>query len=766
MRSGSSFSDRGAKKKQTTMLSFFGSSQSPKIQNISHGIGGMAECDSPTSHGGVTSPMSMMDIQVEPDNNEHGEFSSPSKKNRFKTDQFSYDHDEFRREKRKSSHLSVSYSDDDSKNDPDFLIKQSCKVFKNLDSVSRIKQTIVSGNFSDECVQKDGLMSEFGSLNDEFLVADVEISEMSSQSFNFPPNQQRVLENSKNSASIRGYSYSGDVTNMEGGKCNILVPRTSIFAKTNDEGNENIQVNPDRYKWLIDVRDEAGRRPGEDGYDSRTLYIPKAQWNKFTPFERQFWEIKCKLYDTVVFFKKGKFYELYENDADVGAREFDLKVADRVNMRMAGVPEATFESWAARFVAAGYKIARVDQTETAMGKVVREKDAANASNKSKQSNSKESIIGRELKCILTSGTVSDPEFLGDRSNYCISLKFNHGGIIGMAAVDAAAGKFYLDDIKSINSSENCSVLEMVLRQMQPRELLLERGLVPSEMQHMIQRVLVNIKCAISYLEPVEFIQEERLFLEFGHSIHEHLLSDDSSSNHNTVKNSKYFNEVPGEIIRRIGELSLSALGGLFSYLKTLKLDQSLFSYAMFSPYQDKPSEIIKDGSTDELETALEMIIDGQVLVDLDVIPTASTSKKDTLLGLLDKCFTAPGKRLTERWILRPLRSATAINARLDAVEALMKNKDGLMDILSSTLTGAPDIERLLARAHTKAIKIKDFCSLIDSLQRLSEASSNFLQNSTVPLIRLISSRIPDFIDHLSTISQSFDRNSALIDGKF
>ena len=50
---------------------------------------------------------------------------------------------------------------------------------------------------------------------------------------------------------------------------------------------------------------------------------------------------------------EGKFYELYENDADIGAKQFDLKMTDRVNMRMVGVPETSFEFWAAKFIAKG-----------------------------------------------------------------------------------------------------------------------------------------------------------------------------------------------------------------------------------------------------------------------------------------------------------------------------------------------------------------------------------------------------------------------------
>jgi DNA mismatch repair protein MSH6 len=117
--------------------------------------------------------------------------------------------------------------------------------------------------------------------------------------------------------------------------------------------DEDAPIGSERYNWLVDIRDKNMNRPGSEDYDPRTLYIPTVQWNKFTPFERQFWEIKSEHFDTVVFFKKGKFYELYENDADIGTKEFDLKLTDRVNMKMVGIPEATFEYWAAKFIAKG-----------------------------------------------------------------------------------------------------------------------------------------------------------------------------------------------------------------------------------------------------------------------------------------------------------------------------------------------------------------------------------------------------------------------------
>src|SRR2546421_4254819 len=153
-----------------------------------------------------------------------------------------------------------------------------------------------------------------------------------------------------------------------------------------------------RYAWLADVRDMDRNPPGHPDYDPRTIYIPPLAWANFSPFEKQYWEIKQKFWDTIVFFKKGKFYELYENDATIGHQLFDLKLTDRVNMRMVGVPESSLDMWANQFVAKGFKIARVDQQESALSKEMRERDEkSNGGNKGKE----DKVIKRELSCVLT-----------------------------------------------------------------------------------------------------------------------------------------------------------------------------------------------------------------------------------------------------------------------------------------------------------------------------------------------------------------------------
>ncbi len=174
-----------------------------------------------------------------------------------------------------------------------------------------------------------------------------------------------------------------------------------------------------RYTWLANILDADRNPPSHPDYDPRTIYIPPLAWDKFSPFERQYWEIKQKFWDTILFFKKGSFYELYERDATIGHQLFDLKLTDRVNMRMVGVPESVLDHWANQFVAKGFKIARVDQMESALGKEMREREGANPA-KAKKENK---VIRRELAAVLTAGTLVEGSMLqDDMSTYCAAIK--------------------------------------------------------------------------------------------------------------------------------------------------------------------------------------------------------------------------------------------------------------------------------------------------------------------------------------------------------
>lgn len=74
---------------------------------------------------------------------------------------------------------------------------------------------------------------------------------------------------------------------------------TSKSEKRQDRNQKFKEKNDDRYHWLQNIEDSQRNPIGSAEYDPRTLYIPPIAWSKFTPFEKQYWEVKHKHWDTV-----------------------------------------------------------------------------------------------------------------------------------------------------------------------------------------------------------------------------------------------------------------------------------------------------------------------------------------------------------------------------------------------------------------------------------------------------------------------------------
>eukprot|EP00256_Glycine_max_P069120 XP_025983715.1 uncharacterized protein LOC100802379 isoform X3 [Glycine max] len=93
--------------------------------------------------------------------------------------------------------------------------------------------------------------------------------------------------------------------------------------------------------YQLDCRDAKRRRPGDENYDSRTLYLPPDFLRSLSYAQKQWWEFKSKHMDKVLFFKMGKFYELFEMDAHVGEKELDLQYM-KGDQPHCGFPEKNF----------------------------------------------------------------------------------------------------------------------------------------------------------------------------------------------------------------------------------------------------------------------------------------------------------------------------------------------------------------------------------------------------------------------------------------
>ena len=111
------------------------------------------------------------------------------------------------------------------------------------------------------------------------------------------------------------------------------------------------------------IKDKDGRRPSHPDYDARTLKVPDDFLGQQTPGHRQWWNFKIQHYDTVLFFKMGKFYELFYMDAEIGVQELGLLMMKGA-VPHSGFPEISYGRYSASLIEKGYKVGRIEQTET------------------------------------------------------------------------------------------------------------------------------------------------------------------------------------------------------------------------------------------------------------------------------------------------------------------------------------------------------------------------------------------------------------------
>lgn len=538
------------------------------------------------------------------------------------------------------------------------------------------------------------------------------------------PVDDEVMEDIPEASTASQWNYDPKSTD----KHPVTKPAASV-RDPNLKQKAHTREPEDRYTWLANIMDKDKRKPSDPEYDPRTIYIPPLAWSKFSPFEKQYWEIKQNHWDTIVFFKKGKFYELYENDATVGHQQFDLKMTDRVNMRMVGVPESSLDYWVNQFIAKQYKVARVDQKETNLGKEMRERQ-------DKSGKKADKVILRELACVLTAGTLVDGGMLqDDMAAYCVAIKesvVDEQPAFGIAFVDTATGRFclsgFVDDV-------DLTKFETLIAQTSPRELLIEK----SKLSTKALRILKN------NTSPTTIWTNLKPGTEFW----------DADSSRRELDCGKYFVNDDGEEAwpealqqHKDDDLVMSALGGLVSYLRFLKLERPLLSQGNFEVY----SPIQKNGT---------LILDGQTLVNLEVFTNSvNGGGEGTLFNLLNKCVTPFGKRLFRQWVAHPLCNIERINERLDAVEMLNTDQT-VREQFASQLVKMPDLERLISRIHAGACKPEDFVKVLEGFEQIEYTMSllGAYKGGNGLVDRLISS-MPDLNEPLSYWKTAFDRRRA------
>lgn len=456
----------------------------------------------------------------------------------------------------------------------------------------------------------------------------------------------------------------------------------------------------EKLDWLQEGRRKDGqrRRTSEDDYDPTTLYVPEDFLNRNTPGMRRWWQLKAQMYDTVIFYKVGKFYELYHMDAVIGVNELGLTFM-KGTWAHSGFPEIGFGRFSDGLVQKGYKVARVEQTETPEMMEARCKTMLKPTKFDR-------VVRREVCRIITRGTqtysVLDGAPSESQSKFLLSVKEKAEDessgccrTYGVCFVDTSVGYFHIGQFPD---DRHCSRLRTLIAHFAPAEVLFEKGNLSVETRKILKASLSSalqegLNASSQFWDAqktLKTLSEEDYFKEQGSGFLPPLLkkmTSESDSLSLTPKDGY--------------ELALSALGGCIFYLKKCLVDQELLSMANFEEYVPVDVEMEKAAGPASFfaQTRQRMVLDGVTLANLEIFQNGSGGTEGTLLERLDTCSSPFGKRLLKQWLCTPLCNPTSIKDRLDAVEDLMGAQAQASEV-AELLKKLPDLERLLSKIHS------------------------------------------------------------------
>ena len=391
---------------------------------------------------------------------------------------------------------------------------------------------------------------------------------------------------------------------------------------------------------------------------------------ELTPMKRQYYEIKEKHQDCLLFFRLGDFYEMFDEDAKLASRELDLALTTRdrnvenpdERTPMCGVPYHSAEAYIARLIAKGYKVAICEQME----------DPALA----------KGLVERDVIRIISPGTVTESSMLVDeRSNYIASVYLAPGSG-GVAFCDISTGEFCCAAFDSDPVNHILNELGRFL----PKEAVLSAG---AEDESAISDFLTK-KLGIMVEtggRRFDYMPASALVCrQFGFS------SIDESG----------IGETPGAVC---------AAGALLSYIiETQKFDISHIN------------------KLDVFYGGRYMEMDWTTRRSLELTESLrSGEKRGSLLWVLDKTKTPMGSRMMRAWVERPLLSAVAIKRRLAAVNDLYKDNVRRGELIL-TLKNISDMQRLVGRCVYGTAGARDLRSLANCaavLPKLKELLSGF-----------------------------------------
>ena len=374
-----------------------------------------------------------------------------------------------------------------------------------------------------------------------------------------------------------------------------------------------------------------------------TLLVKLRKDERFTPGQQQYWDIKKGYADMVVFFKMGKFYELFEEDALLCHRELDLAFMGKGAPHV-GFPESSLRKYSDKLVAMGHKVGVVEQMETPAELEERNKLRP-------KGQKKESAVRREMCEVRTLGT--NPESEKAQATYLLSVTEDpERGLLGVCFVDAATGHFTLGQC-SDDPQKNC--LRTLLAQLRPSEVIFDQSRGSRESYLLLRRsVQENLLSTVS--DATQFWGADDAARELGKEDY--------------FKGGEAAWPAPlREAAAMKPPLALGAYGACVGYLKRLLLDKQLVPLGSMAKWQptDEIGSLAADG---------HVVLDSKALNNLEVFEnTFDRGSAGTLFEILNQTCSAFGARLLREWLCAPPR-------RIEDIEAPQRSEEHTSELQS------------------------------------------------------------------------------------
>src|SRR5229473_3563298 len=417
-----------------------------------------------------------------------------------------------------------------------------------------------------------------------------------------------------------------------------------------------------------------------------------------TPLMRQYAAIKKEHPSALLLFRLGDFYELFFDDAVVAARELQITLTSRnkekgMAIPMCGVPYHAAEGYISKLIRRGFKVAICEQME----------DPRLA----------KKLVRREVTRVVTPGTAADSSLGSEENNFLAALA-QVAERVGFAALDLSTGEFRATEFSGEGALRR---VQEELEQLRPKELLYGSAAplfdARTSRSQTPQPRSSGAACTETPLDDWIFAPDHAIPLLENH-----------------------FGVLSLEGFGLAGRTAATAAAGAILYYVRSTQRGSLDHVDRIGWYERQNC----------------LVLDAVTVRNLELIEPlfAGADAGVTLFRSIDCAVTPMGKRLLRSWLLRPSMDLGEINARLDAVEAGVKDVVAREE-LRRALDGVLDLERLLSRVTLETANPRDVLALAASLGKIPAVKSAVGRLSAERLKTLHGA-----LDELSELRQRID----------